>query len=108
MLDQFVPKFKDHVFEGYNAKLPDDMNAYKNLDAQLKELGFKKRGMPTAKPEERRFMYWKGTKYVMVTAYYAGGDVYVEIPQQRTEVKLAQKTIGSFVNDHIRPYANEK
>lgn len=108
MLDQFVPKFQDHVFEGYNAKLPDDVNAYKNIDAKLKELNFKKRSMPTSKPEERRFMYWKGTKYVIVTAYYAGGDIYVEIPAQRTEAKLAQETIASFVNDHIVPYTNGK
>lgn len=104
MLEQFVPRFDDAVFEGYNAKLPDEENAYKEMDGRLNKMGFKRRSMPTARPTERRFMYWKGQKNVIVTVYYAGGYIYVEIPAKRTEARLAQNTVGSFISDHVEPY----
>ena len=108
MLDKYVPTFEDSVFEGYNAKLPEDANAYKAIDTELKRMGFAKRAMPTSVPQDRRFMYWKDDKYVMVTAYYAGGEIYVEIPTRKTEAKLAQNTVADFVKDYIEPYTHDK
>ena len=108
MLEQFVPAFAEHVFEGYNAKLPDEVNAYKNIDAFLKDKGFSRRSMPTATPQEKRFVYWNGSRRVVVTAYYAGRDIRVEIPGVRTEAAIAQSVLQDFINRHLLPYIEGK
>lgn len=99
-----MPSFIDYVFEGYNAKLPDEINAYKSIDNHLKGQGFDRKQMPTAKPQERRFLYWKDDKRVTVTVYYAGGNIRIEIPGERTEAELSQEVLPDFVRDHLDPY----
>ena len=108
MLDQFVPTFDEQVFEGYNAKIPDDINAFKNLDSFLKQSDFKRRAMPTAVPEQRRFVYWNGDKRVIVTTYYAGKDIQVEIPGIRTEASLTQTVLPDFIDTHLMSYIGKK
>ena len=108
MLEQFIPTFAEHVFEGYNAKLPDDINVYKNIDAFLSKRSFSKKSMPTSTPQERRFLYWNGSKRVIVTVYYAGKDIRVEIPGVRTEASMAQSVLDDFINRHLIPYIEGK
>lgn len=106
MLDEFVPNFSDHIFEGYNARLPEEANAYKNMDAYLKNAGFSRRSMPTASPRDRRFLYWKGGKRIIVVAHYAGKEISVDIPGIRTEARLAQTVLPDFISGHVEPYVN--
>ena len=103
-----MPSYIDAVPEGYNAKLPDDDSAYKAIDARLKEMGYAKRQMPTSLPQERRFMYWKDSARIIVTVYYAGYEIYVEIPGTRTSAKLNSGTLGDFTRDYIEPLTNGK
>lgn len=96
------------ITEGYNAKLPDEMNAYKAIDAFLKKNGFDRKEMPTAFPRNRRYVYWKGRMRVVVTSHYAGRDVSVEIPGIRTEAALSQQVLPDFIDKHLGPYVEGK
>jgi len=60
--------------------------------------------MPTSTPRERRFLYWKDNRRVIVTAYYAGRDIRIEIPGIRTEANITQSVLPDFINDYLLPY----
>ena len=103
-MSRTVQRFGDAIFEGYNAKLPEGDNAYKEIDAKLKSSGFSKKSQPTAKPEERRFMYFKKNGfYVIVTAYFAGGIIHVTVPSEKTEARLSCDVLNDFIDKYIMP-----
>jgi len=107
MLEEFVPNFDTFITEGYNAKLPDEINAFSRVDSYLTENGLKRREMPTSSPKYRRFMYWKDGSRVIVTTYYAGKDINVELQGERTHANLTQAVIDDFIKDHLGPYVGE-
>lgn len=107
MLQQYVPHFGeriDSITEAYNAKLPEEMNAYCAIDKYLKGRGFKCRAMPTSKPSERRLVYWRGNKRICVVVYYAGGDIRIEVPSNRLEVMVSHDILDDFIRDHLSQY----
>jgi hypothetical protein len=107
MLEEFVPGFDSFITEGYNAKLPDDVNAFSRIDSYLTEREFKRREMPAGSPKYRRFLYWKGKSRVVVTVFYAGKDIDVELQGARTHAKLTQAVIPDFIKNHLGPYVGE-
>ena len=99
-----IPTFIEYLAEGFNAKLPDDINVYRNLHKYLVEKNFKYKQTPTTLASDRRFVYHRGSKTIIVVAHYAGKDIEVEIPRERTSARLAQDTLNDFIRDHVEPY----
>lgn len=107
MLEEFVPGFDSFIAEGYNAKLPDEINAFRRVDSYLTEKKFTRREMPAGSPKYRRFLYWKNKARVVVTVFYAGKDIDVELQGERTHANLTQAVIEDFIRDHLGPYTGE-
>ena len=100
-MEQIVPSFIEYVAEGYNAKLPDELNAFKTLDAYLTSNNYQKREMPTSASHTRRFVYWRENSTIVVTAEYAGKDIYVVDRATKTEAKLNSNTLPDFISRHL-------
>lgn len=100
-MEKIVPTMEEYLLEGYNAKLPDELNAFKLLDSHLSDMKYHRREMPSAQPHIRRFLYFKDGSVIVVTVEYAGKDIYVINRDTKSEAKLNAETLPYFISKHI-------